>query len=838
MATAAKLQVASTSYSINSNGRRSKSPSPAYKSYCCCICTKSNGSLFPAHSSISQDTRSPSPIEDYHRSRRSTIIEQQMSLKLTLCSVLIWFIQYLIYGSLCSICPMFDSNIVELGITAAIFPLISVLLTPIVRRLSLINTIGVIRCITWGLALQSLFCVLFGVGPYMMDRSISDFMSTPHLFFIASTVTRGLIATLSVFIELSILSINHQLKPRPLLRRPQLLPLFGGIGLVSSPCVTGYLYLFGYNIDSTATDTNRADFGYLMAFCGIGTLIMFSTVIIRYLMGSIHLKRPSPQPISPCIPILRNFNVVYSSFIGITAMIILTFVLVSLPFYLKDVDGQYLDVRGGKDESDEMTRITTYFLILGAPFIVCSFVASHLVHKLCGSLTTMLYGLFGMSIGLLILSTEHPFHYVVADALKMPPEPVFVGLPLIGASAAFTITPYLLYLSKALSLSFRDQSTGIAFNVHRFTMNVAKCIGPVLGTCIYSFAGSVAVSETLLMMSLCSLTLSIMGVLMLKCLRWKRVTFDSKRAPLLHHNGHCDEHNEHSVTISKIDLMQRSMSGSPPSTYDQIRYRPILQDDKSCGCLCSKTSCFFSFGALCDDRKHRAHSISGSFTQRNGREKVRCSIMDSGNPNGDRTGSPLRAINNKARRSFMGGPKYSIASDDGKTASPLLAQSWNTLLRGANGHDPNHSLLNIPGSQSLLEQDSEEHSVVSTSNRKPREKSRVLDNGKEMSMTEDTQFDSEHPAFGGSAIINRNDSASPSPFVRPQNGYSGPQIMRRAGMPGYAGLRNRNISESQNSMTTDKESQTFLLLSDEDFASIREDDEDIYNAPEMESYRH
>merc|ERR1719474_1647633 len=103
---------------------------------------------------------------------------------------------------------MFDSNIVELGITAAIFPLISVLLTPIVRRLSLINTIGVIRCITWGLALQSVFCVLFGVGPYLMDRSISDFMSTPHLFFIASTVTRGLIATLSVFIELSILSIN------------------------------------------------------------------------------------------------------------------------------------------------------------------------------------------------------------------------------------------------------------------------------------------------------------------------------------------------------------------------------------------------------------------------------------------------------------------------------------------------------------------------------------------------------------------------------------------------------------------------------------------------------
>ena len=310
------------------------------------------------------------------------------------------------------------------------------------------------------------------------------------------------------------------------------------------------------------------------------------------------------------------------------------------------------------------------------------------------------------------------------------------------------------------------------------------------------------------------------------------MTFDSKQAPLLHY----DDGEEHSVTISKIDLLQRSLSGS--STFDQVRYRPILQDDKSCGCLCTKRTCFFSFGALYDDQKHRVQSISGPFTQRNGREKCRDSFVDSGGHfNGDRAGSLRRiqkdpspnGFEDRARMSFVGGHKYSVISEDGKTASPLLAQSWNTILRGVSGLDPNNSLLNLDGADSV------DHSFVSTPNKPAlRESSKVMRETTVKEMSMDSENRSTHQSRTGPVISTRKNSASPSP----QTAYQGHQVVRRQGMPSYgSSLRNRHISES---MTTDKESQTFLLLSDEDFQSLREDTEDIYNAPEMrdESYRY
>lgn len=423
------------------------------------------------------------------------------------------------------------------------------------------------------------------------------------------------------------------------------------------------------------------------------------------------------------------------------------------------------------------------------------------------------------------------------------------------------MTPYLLYLRNAFTPNSKDHAIGIAIGVHRFTVNLGLCLGPLIGTVVYGLSDRRGVGRLLFVMSIITLTLFIVGVLMLKCLRWKRISIDSKTAPLLNDvaNG-----EEHSVTISKIDLAQQSMSGHGSSkTFDQIQYCSILQDDKSCR-FCTKISCFFSFGAIFDDKKHRhhGHGLSGGFAQRNSREKCRDSLHDSGYLNAKIAGhngyNGHTTTNDAARRSTYGLMNNETVSVN--TSSPLLAQSWNTLLRGAH-----NSLFTAPDNDGIDGADSLEHSYLSSAHKKPsKEKSKNLglrvdresfDNPNEhidadeieMSLSGDRTIDSEHTSTfqvnqpyhrPGPAISNRKNSESPSPFVRQAHLYQH-QFVRRSGgmgMPGHGtSLRSNHISES---MTTDKESQTFLLLSDDDFMSLREDTEDIYNAPEMhdESY--
>ena len=702
----------------------------SYRNYCCFLCTRSGlNDLFDFDTSILQEIRESSSMSDEHlipqrrnnesyhqlaRSLHSPSTTQKMSYKLVISGGIIWFIQYMIYSMLF---PFYaiksinfnhnnidlnlnvdinNTNIYRVGIIIALTPFISLIFIPIFQKFTLIYKIGLSRCVIIGLIFQGLLCILFGLIPTIINNTKPiKSTSKEYTFFISNIIIRIFSSILSVLIELSIISIITQITPRKVLSRQQCMPLFCMIGLMTGPFLSGYLYCISFKNNNS----------YQITFIIIGCLILISTIFVYYFTPSNINNIPKTTNISSYISAFFDMNVIYSSIITIYSLICITFLLPILPFFLNNVNCDRFNFK----HSSGFQHIVGCYMAFGVSFIIMSYVAINLTYRNCGSLRTMLCGLIGISIGLIFISrTTYIFSTVdKQDTLHR----ITTGLIILGISSAFTITPYLLYLRNALFRKYQNQTTNVSLNIFRIITSFGIMIGPIIGCLTYSINHNI--ETPLFILAIISMFLSVFGFILFKCLRWEWMRYESDKGlnstPLIYSNSirAVNDNNKKSI--------------SPEPLYE-IRYIPILQDDKQFCCLCNNIMCFCSFGAMYDKRQEHVQELQAALKNKhnkrkkgkNGRrdrkrrKKTRRSFDEDPTTNphkeSDDVAGKIVTIRKKSSKGFnktsfgqaIGDHEYTgMYGNDGKTVtkdgvpaptpeerrtSLILAHSWNTVL--------------------------------------------------------------------------------------------------------------------------------------------------------------
>merc|ERR1712228_608638 len=406
-----------------------------------------------------------------------------------------------------------------------------------------------------------------------------------------------------------------------------------------------------------------------------------------------------------------------------------------------------------------------------------------------------------------------------------------------GISSAFCLTPYLSYLRNALYSKYKSKTTRLAFDIYRLSVSFGILIGPIIGCLTYPH-----IESTLFILSTIALFLSMFGFILLKCFKWKRIKWNAEKSKplLLADSNKCDE-EENEIW--------------------ETRYYPILQDDKTFCCCCRQTMCFFSFGVIFDGKYNKYQQIKKKFKQRRNDKKSRLS-MDETTEN---MHTVTKKIQHKSKLSFAEGSVEHEYTDfygnDGKTVTKdkvsILAQSRNTVLKF---------------NQNELIKDNETESQSSSSQKLEREKSTVLtqddikilkeQNKNEMNLKplEDRNSEEEEDVddinqsnylmnyqkyFQNNQDLNRKrgSSGSPSPPLPSktrtlkqtfdsqhiQSFSNKDKNKRKSRSQWHRPARKRGWSSETPSVTeTRSKTHTFLLLSDDDFASKQDDDIDLY----------
>lgn len=931
----------------------------SYRKYCCFLLTRSGlNDLFDFDSSILQEIRESSSISDHDQrliserrgrynnsynqmthllhSSSSSSLNQKMSIKLKFIAGIIWFIQYMIYSMLTSFFPIKSINIINnnddnnnnedihnidlygVGAILSLSPFIALIFIPIFEKYTIIYKIGLSKCVVFGLLLQGLICILFGFIPSIIDNiGIKSLSSKQIIFYVINCILRIFSSILSVLIELSIMTIIIKITPRKILSRQQFIPLFFMIGLMTGPFLSGYLYYFTFN----------TNYQYQLSFTFIGCLIIISSIIIKLLMPKKNGNNNNNNISIKVLNAYRDINVIYSSLIAIYSLICITFILSILSLYLNNINPNKFNI----NNNSGIMNISGYYLAFGLSFIIMSFGVNFLVYFRCGSLRVMLSGLFLLSISLIFISSSN-YIFIINDIKN--DNHILSGLVLMGISTSFCITPYLLYLRNALFRKYNKQTTNVSFNVFRLSVLIGIMIGPIIGYITFSINHNLEIP--LIILSIIALFISIFGFILFKCLRWEWVRYQIEDG-----NGLNSTPIISSLTSTPND--DNHHNHNDDKDHYEIRYIPILQDDKSFCCFCNNIMCFFSFGALLDKRhqhvkqwrdKMRKNRDKKRKRHRNGKNKKdkneksnkskhkrsRKSFdetPDLDDENNDIVTGQIITIRKKSskiydRISFGGGlveHEYTgMYGNDGKTvtkdnipaptpedrrSSLILSHSWNTVLNN------DAKLFLPPNASSTNTSDSApntESSNGSTLSPLSREKSRKLSKKDIATPRGDTQRaiiqstqknalksrssrqddkddrndrDDEIELSVSRKNTNNNNNYNNAIFIYPEDRESDSElnnnsyIYKRRGSSGSPGSQspfrtpttpkfnqdyyqrnNQNmvrvetnrgimIEHSVQSSATEAPSQTFLLLSDDDFAS-RKCDSDIYNdVPEV-----
>eukprot|EP01084_Bolivina_argentea_P312521 541063_1 len=900
----------------------------SYRKYCCCLCTRSGiNDLFDFETSIFQEIREQSEVSHLSLPNRfndqylthslhaaghiSLDYQEQMSYKLVIVSGIIWLMQFIVYSMLSSFYPIIsinkhnihttydvDTNIFGVVIIIILQPLTSLLFTPIFQTFTFIYKIGLSRCIVIGLILQGILCILFGLIPDFIQDSHTLSNINPSLkYYIFGALIRFLSGIVSVIIELSLLSITTKVTPPKRLSGKQNMPLFCMIGLVIGPFLSGYLY----------------EIGYKFVFITIGIMVIICAFIaFRYIPS--HINSICKVKLSCYIYAYNDMNIIYSTITSVYSLICVTYLLNMLSLYLNDINSTRFNINNNIGK----LHMATYYLAFGIPFIIFSFIANAVTYSYCGSLKTMLFGMFGISIGLLFVSRND--HFYQKDNRLVP---IVNGLVIVSISSAFSIIPHLLYLRNALFRKYRKETTNISFNIYRCSIYLGIIIGPILCALTYRIHNYNIFESTLFILCIISFILPTIGFILFKCLRWEWIKFDyNKPATPLLLSGSGLAHFKH-----KNNTNGNGNANNNQNAYE-IKYVPIIQDDKAGCCCCTKRMCFFSFGALYDHRNEYYKQLRAQLNKRKQQDKNNINdykpsrrlsrkSFDETETNGTNTknsdrdeigqmvGFRKRSSKLYDKTSFGGltsEHEYTgMYGNDGKTVTKdemselLLAKSWNTLAKKPL----------FPDQPGLKTKTSIENKSESSSNELfPREKSRKLevsdidtprgrtarivakmhqknikDKDVELSLNDSKNDDDQRIerrrsqkitiqtnvnsvySFPQTIILDGDDtlnkSQSPSPFIpttpkfnakyyqKVNQGQNQRQIIRGTSnnpnvnandnIHSHSYSRPRLLSRPESvQSSTDAASQTFLLLSDDDFIS-RHDENDIYHEVPEES---
>jgi len=486
------------------------------------------------------------------------------------------------------------------------------------------------------------------------------------------------------------LAIMSQIIPRRVLLRQQRMFILSMVGLMTGPFLSAIL---GGVADSWFV---FVFVGVLLIVCALVCYASLRSLSLNHHASATYMKTPS------LCSAFNDMNVSYSTLLHTHALVCITFLLTTLSFHLCRVDATQFNI----DTRLGLIHIATYYLAFVASFIILSFPASALVSQHCGSLRTMLLGMGGMALGLMLIFASTSSVAIDTDkSLKF----IVAGLIVMGVSSAFTVTPYSLYVRSALYKKYRKQTVSVAFDVYRCSVCVALCAGPMLGCVAYSLQ----LDDEMLFffLSIASFMLSFVGWTLFKCLRWQR-----KAQPA---------NDRQRLSSSLLD--GPPLKSAIPTPIDQqiasfanIRYMPILQDDKRCWCCCAHLLCFCSLGAIWDRLHHNLDAMDRLHPHSSHRRKANVKLnqsktsyhsLDNLLPSSEKkdvTGQLVTVANHSAARKWhrpsvggaphiRGGHDYArvlgadvrTASKDYGTAPPTtpdewrasqaLSQSWKTI---------------------------------------------------------------------------------------------------------------------------------------------------------------